>query len=588
MKSLRPYDPDENRRMLILMMLIGVGLLAWHFVFEAPRQRVMQQKHMVEKQREMTAEKEREKMLEARQEPDRKQALEQAAKQPKIRIETPLVEGAIALQGGRINYLKLHQYKQTIDPKSEDVVLLQPAGGLESYFIEFGWLSNEGGVTLPDNNTVWQATRKTLTPEQPVTLFWENGQGLRFETEIAVKDDYLFGVKQRVVNQSDKQVSVVPYGFINRTFEGKASEYLILHEGPLGVWDNSLHEVSYEELREDGKIGLDNAKGWVGITDKYWLTALIPHGGQTFTGQFKAYLGNDGTHRYQADYMGKSLNVAKGETASAETLVFAGAKQLRLLDRLSLEYNIPLFDRAVDLGVLYFLTKPLFILLNWLYAFAGDFGMAIILLTVLIKAAMYPLANKSYVAMNEMKRLQPKIGKLKERHGDDRVAFNQEMMKLYKKEKINPAAGCLPLLVQIPVFFALYKVLFVTLEMRHANFYGIIKDLSAPDPTNIFTLFGLVEWTPPSILHLGVMAIIMALTMWGQQQLNPKPTDPVQAKVMAWLPWVFMFILAGFPAGLLLYWIWSNLLSIAQQWSIKTRYNRREKKRGAAGAANDA
>ena len=582
-----PYDPDDTKRMIILMFLIGIGLIGWHFFFEAPRQQAMHKQRMEQYYAEQSAEKAREEAVEA----SREQAADIAqAEAPTIAIESDSLNGTISLRGGRMNYLQLLNYDQTTDEDSEAVVLLQPAGSLESYFVEFGWLGAKSGLELPDSQSLWQSHNSKLTPDSPVTLFWENSQKVRFETEIALTDSYLFAITQRVINRSGEALNVVPYGFINRTFEGTASEFLILHEGPIGVWDDTLHEISYEDLRDDGKVSIDSNKGWIGITDKYWLTALIPHSGQRFTGQFKSYLGKDNSHRYQADYMGSAMQVAAGTTASHETLLFAGAKKLRMLDTLATDYDIPMFDRAVDLGALHFLTKPLFLLLTWLYQVAGDFGLAIILLTVVVKLAMYPLANKSYVSMNEMKRLQPQLTKLKERYGDDRMKFNQEMMKIYKKEKINPAAGCLPMLIQIPVFFALYKVLFVTIEMRHANFLMILQDLSAPDPTNIFTAFGLFEWNPPSFMHLGIMAILMAVTMWGQQQLNPKPTDPTQAKVMAWLPWIFMFILAGFPAGLLLYWIWSNLLSIVQQWSIKQRYARREKKRDAAQkatAAND-
>lgn len=580
------HDQDDTKRLIVLMFIIGLGMIAWHFMFEAPRQQAEHRQRVVEYQKQQAAEKQ--KALEIAE--SRERVKEQVKEIPTIAIQSDLVDGTISLRGGRINYLKLLNYKETPKEGSDAVTLLRPAGGMESYFVEFGWLSQDKDIILPNSDTIWQTTDSALTKDQPATLFWENSQGIRFETAISLKDDYLFAISQRVINRSGKQVSVVPYGFINRTFEGKGSEFFILHEGPVGVWEDSLHEISYDDLRDDQKVTLSNAEGWLGITDKYWLTALIP-AGHRFTGHFKYYTGQDSTHRYQADYMGSPIVAADGTTASYDTLVFAGAKKLKLLDRYAQEYNIPLFDRAVDLGWLYFLTKPLFILLNWLYAVAGDFGLAIILLTVIIKLAMYPLANKSYVSMNEMKRLQPKMTKLKERYGDDRVKFNQELMAIYKKEKINPAAGCLPLIIQIPVFFALYKVLFVTIEMRHANFFGIIHDLSAKDPTNIFNLFGLIDWTPPDPLHLGIMPILMALTMWGQQQLNPKPTDPTQAKVMGWLPWIFMLILAGFPAGLLLYWIWSNILSILQQWSIKRRYEKREKKRERAlnaQAANDS
>jgi YidC/Oxa1 family membrane protein insertase len=373
----------------------------------------------------------------------------------------------------------------------------------------------------------------------------------------------------------------------------QATQNMILHEGPLGVMDGSLNEIPYHQMIEDKNFSHPNATGWLGLTDKYWLTALIPQSG-AYTGNFKAYpLGDTveegtGAHRFQVDYMGAQQALASGQSLSVNTLLFAGAKKLTMLDNYAEKYKIPLFDRAVDLGFLYFLTKPLFHLLHWLYLMAGDFGLAILLLTVCVKGGMYPLANKSYVSMNEMKKLQPKLVKLKEQCGDDKVKYNQEMMKLYKQEKINPAAGCLPLFIQMPVFFALYKVLFVTIEMRHANFYNIIHDLSAPDTTNLFNGFGLLDWTPPSIMHLGILAILFGATMWGTQQLGSKPTDPMQAKMMGWLPWIFMFVVASFPAGLLIYWVWSNVLSMAQQYMIKLRYDKKVVKREAKlAAAND-
>lgn len=582
---LNQQDPDDTKRLLIALLIIGVGLVLWQVFFEKPRQEVVVKQEQQEVVRQKQMQDALKENFAATLKADRQAARQKAISQAKVKIDAPELEGAIALQGGRINYLKLSDYHETVEKDSPDVVLLQPSG-VEAYFVEFGWLAGEGAnsIKLPNSNTIWQADSETISVGKPVTLSWDNGQGLRFETKVTLQDTYLFKVQQRVINTSSASVELIPYGFINRTFEGKASKMMILHEGPLGVLDGALTEISYSDLIDDGPKRFSGAEGWLGITDKYWLTALVPNEGEKFIGNFKGYVTKNGYHHYQADFMGRNRVVAAGTSESYESLVFAGAKRLELLDSFADKYNIPLFDRAVDLGILYFLTKPIFQTLTFLYGIVGDFGLSIILLTILIKLLMYPLANKSYVSMNEMKRLQPKLTEMKEKHGNDKMRFQQEMMGLYKKEKINPASGCLPLFIQIPVFFALYKVLFVTIEMRHANFYGIIKDLSARDPSNIFTLFGLIDWTPPSIMHLGIMAILMAVTMWGQQQLNPKPTDPIQAKMMGLLPWVFMVILASFPAGLLLYWICSNSLTILQQWSIKHRYGKREKKR----AANDA
>lgn len=582
----RPYDPDDTRRMMIAMFLLGMGLLVWHFVYEYPRQQAAQKVAM----ERMEKEKAQTELLETKQKEVLEAAHEQLGKMPKVSIDAPEVQGKITLQGARFNQLTLTHFAQEAKKDSPPVELLKPNPAIDSYFVEFGWVTQDASVKVPDANTLWQADGETLTREKPVTLSWENGAGLRFELKITLKDSYLFSVEQRVVNQTDKAISLLPYGYINRGLLDHDVSDLVSHEGMIGVMDGTLKEVTYKDLISEGKTVQENATGWLGIADKYWLTALIPQSGGTYTGNFKSYLGKDAaTHRYQADFMGKAVEVAAGQTGSYQSLLFAGAKKMQMLDGYAEKYGIPLFDRAVDLGVLYVLTKPLFVLLHWLYKFAGDFGVAILMLTVVVKLAMYPLANKSYVSMNEMKRLQPKMAELKERCGADKMKFQQEMMKLYKDEKINPAAGCLPLLIQMPVFFALYKVFYVTIEMRHANFFNIIRDLSAQDPTNLFTGFGLIDWNPPSLLTLGIMPILFAISMAVQQRMNPKPTDPAQATAMQWLPWIFMFIMAHFPAGLLLYWIWSNMLSILQQWSIKRRYTKRSEKRDAArAAANDA
>ncbi len=582
---LNKNDSDDTKRLIIAMVVFGLGLIIWQSFVEKPRLEKAQIEHQEKVAKDLATKEAIASNIEETIISDRLSSEEFANSQAKVMIQSEEMQGALALQGGRINFLRLNHYHETVDETSPSVVLLQPTG-VQSYFIEFGWLAGEGfsNISLPTSNSVWKADSESLTKNNPVTLSWNNGQGLNFETKISLEGPYLFKIEQQVINTGAQAIDLLPYGFINRTFEGEASELLILHEGPVGVVGDALTEISYEDLIDQGKESFANTKGWVGITDKYWLTALVPHQEETFSGNFKGYVTKNGYHRYQADFMGNVRTIAPKSAESYETLAFAGAKKLELLDDYAHKYNIPLFDRAVDLGFLYFLTKPIFQALTFLYSIVGDFGLAIILLTIGIKLAMYPLANKSYVSMNEMKRLQPRLKELKERYGNDKMRYQQEMMTMYKKEKINPAAGCLPLFVQIPVFFALYKVLFVTIEMRHANFYNLLEDLSARDPSNIFTLFGLVNWVPPQMLHLGIMAILMALTMWVQQQLNPKPTDPIQAKVMGWLPWIFMIILAGFPAGLLLYWISSNLISIAQQWSIKKRYDKRQLKR----AANDS
>ncbi|GAA0586623.1 membrane protein insertase YidC [Caenispirillum bisanense] len=486
----------------------------------------------------------------------------------RIRIDTPALRGSINLQGGRIDDLTLKNYGVSPDDNSPRIDLLSPAGAANPYYAEFGWVA-AAGATAPTGQTVWTADTDVLRPNQPVTLTWENEQGLRFTRIIRVDEHYMFTVEQSVTNGSEQPVTLFPYGLISRSGTPATEGFFILHEGPLGVFGGTLKEVDYKDLRDEQTIERTTTGGWIGITDKYWLTALAFQPDLETKARF-AYRGQGG-ERYQVDYLEPGMTVAPGESSTVTNHFFAGAKQVDLLDRYAEEFNITNFDLAIDFGWFYFLTKPFFYVLNWLYALVGNFGLAILAFTVIIKAIMFPLANKSYRAMSKMKKLQPEMKKLQERFADDRVRLNQEMMALYKREKANPVSGCLPILIQVPVFFALYKVLFVTIEMRHAPFYGWIQDLSAPDPTTIFNLFGLIPWTPPSFLMIGVLPLIMGITMWLQMKLNPAPPDPIQAKIMSFLPVIFTFMLAAFPAGLVLYWAWNNVLSIGQQWIIMKR-----------------
>ncbi|MFO1243264.1 MAG: membrane protein insertase YidC [Rickettsiales bacterium] len=498
---------------------------------------------------------------------------------PRVTINSNELAGTIALKGARFDDLLLKKYRETVEKDSKNVTLLSPGTTEQAYFAQFGWLGK--GTTLPDAETIWEADHDTLTPGQPVTLTWTNEEGVTFEQVIALDKDFLFTVTQRVKNTSGSELSLSPYGLINRAFNDTSRHFAILHEGPLGVDEGALSEIKYSDLKKDKTIVEDKAESWLGITDKYWLAAIVPPQG----GKFKAtysYYQSGGHDRYQVDFLSPANSIAAGKEAEDTLHFFAGAKEVMVLDRYAKDYNIPLFDRAVDFGRLYFLTKPMFYALNYFFHLLGNFGLAILLLTICVKALMFPLANKAYHGMSQMKLLMPKMEELKKKYQDDPLKLNQEMMGLYKKEKINPASGCLPLLLQIPVFFALYKVLFVTIEMRHAPFFGWIHDLSAGDPTNVFTLFGLIHWTPPSFLHLGAWPLIMGITMVLQYRLNPKPTDPVQAKMMAWLPYIFTFMLASFPAGLVIYWAWNNTLSILQQTFITRSYNKKQAKKKAA------
>jgi YidC/Oxa1 family membrane protein insertase len=492
------------------------------------------------------------------------------AQSPRVPIDNGALHGSISLKGGRIDDITLARYRETVDPNSPEITLLSPPGAPNPYFAEYGWVAGEQGVPMPGAETLWQAEGGggQLTPSEPVTLRWDNGQGLSFAKRIELDQDYMFTVRRTVANGGDRPVTLYPYGLISRWGTPPTLGYFILHEGPIGVLDSRLEEWNYSEVADEGKTEFKSTGGWLGITDKYWLASLVPQQDLALRAGFRHQVEGD---RYQTDYRGDAMTLAPGQTAEVTDRLFAGAKVVTLLDRYRDRYGIPLFDRAVDFGWFYFLTKPIFYVLHWIHGLVLNYGVAILILTLLVKALFFPLADKSYRAMAQMKKLQPAMMEMRERYGDDKVKMNQELMALYKKEKVNPVSGCLPIIIQIPVFFALYKVLFVTIEMRHAPFFGWIQDLSAPDPTSVFNLFGLLPFTPPLFLMIGVWPLIMGLTMWLQTKLNPAPTDPIQAKVMQLLPLMFIFLFATFPAGLVIYWSWNNILSIGQQWAIMRR-----------------
>ncbi|MEM8947821.1 MAG: membrane protein insertase YidC [Pseudomonadota bacterium] len=489
----------------------------------------------------------------------------------RITIDNGRLTGSFGVQGGRIDDIVMTDYKVAIAEDAADVTLFNPAGSPDAYFAEFGWAPETTDTIVPDQNTVWSADRKELRPDQPVTLSWENGQGLIFERRLEIDGDYLITVTQRVRNQGSDDVALYPYGLVRRWGTPEISGFFILHEGPIGVFSEILTEVDYSDLQEEnGQFEEKSENGWLGISDKYWLAALIPDQEAGFTAKFQHYLSN-GEDRYQTDYLRPAMIVPAGSSVEVTDRLFAGAKELDKLDAYAAEYNIPRFDRAIDFGWFYWLTKPIFYFLHFAYGIVGNYGVAILLLTLLVKILFVPLANKSYRAMSQMKKLQPEMTRIREQAGDDKMRMQKEMMELYKKEKVNPMSGCLPILVQIPVFFALYKVLFVSIEMRHAPFFGWIQDLSAPDPTTMFNLFGLLPFDPPGFLMIGIWPLLMGITMFLQTKLNPQPADPIQAKVMLFLPLMFIFLFATFAAGLVIYWTWNNVLSIAQQWVIMRR-----------------
>jgi len=516
---------------------------------------------------------------------------------PRIKIDTPRLTGSISLKGARIDDLSLVQFRDTVDPTSPAIVLFSPSGTASPYYAEFLWIPASGSTAkIPGSETVWeQEGSNNLTPTTPVTLKYDNGDGLTFRRTISVDDRYLFAIKDEVANVGNAPITLYPYRLISRGGTPQVAGYYILHEGFIGyLGDKGLQPESYKSI-DDSKTVLDSsgARGvaftkvtnaWLGITDKYWAAALLPDTNATL--ETARYSTGGAVKRYQVDYMLGPQTVAIGGTASADARLFAGAKEASVvginfpfagLGGYDKQLGLNHFDLLIDWGWFYFITKPMFLALDWFYHLFGNFGVAILLVTVIVKLLFFPLANKSYASMAKMKSVQPQLAALKERYPDDKVKQQQEMMEIYKKEKINPIAGCLPVALQIPVFFSLYKVLFVTIEMRHAPFFGWIKDLSAPDPTNLFTLFGLLHFDPTQLplfghyLALGIWPIIMGITMWFQMKLNPTPPDPTQKMIFDWMPLIFTFMLAGFPAGLVIYWAWNNTLSVLQQSFIMRR-----------------
>jgi YidC/Oxa1 family membrane protein insertase len=500
------------------------------------------------------------------------------AASPRVVIDTPSVGGSIDLKGGKIDDIILKDYHETVDPKSPNVRLFSPPGAPDAYWAETGFVSPAGAKT-PGFDAVWTADLQTLTPTQPVTLTWDNGAGLVFKRVIAIDDKYMFTIVDSVANSSSAPATVQPYALVLRHGRPTVAGYSVLHEGFVGViGDGGVQQVTYANIEKaTGKV--DSFKGdggWLGFTDKYWGSAVIPAQTAPIEARFTA----SGTVQpvdYQADFLGKEESVAPGATVETTTRVFAGAKEVSTIENYESKLGIKKFDLMIDWGWFYFITKPMFWLIDTIYRYVGNFGIAILIVTVLVKLAFFPLANRSYSSMARMKKIQPQIAALKDLYPDDKVKQQQEQMALFKKEGVNPVAGCLPMVIQIPVFFALYKVIFITIEMRHAPFFGWIRDLSAPDPTNVFTLFGLIPWNPTALpmfghfLALGIWPLVMGVSMFFQMKMNPEPADPVQKQMFSWMPVIFTFMLGTFPAGLVIYWTWNNTLTVLQQYYIMTK-----------------
>jgi YidC/Oxa1 family membrane protein insertase len=500
------------------------------------------------------------------------------AANPRVVIDTPSVGGSIDLKGGKIDDIILKDYHETVDPKSPNVRLFSPPGAPDAYWAETGFVSPAGAKT-PGLDAVWTADRQTLTPTQPVTLTWDNGAGLVFKRVVAVDDKYMFTIVDSVANSGGAPAIVQPYALVLRHGRPTVAGYSVLHEGFVGViGDGGVQQVTYANIEKaTGKVNTFKGDGgWLGFTDKYWGSAVIP----VQTAPIEARFSASGTVQpvdYQADFLGKEQSVAPGATVEATTRVFAGAKEVSTIDNYESKLGIKKFDLMIDWGWFYFITKPMFWLIDTIYRYVGNFGIAILIVTVLVKLAFFPLANRSYSSMARMKKIQPQIAALKDLYPDDKVKQQQEQMALFKREGVNPVAGCLPMVIQIPVFFALYKVIFITIEMRHAPFFGWIRDLSAPDPTNVFTLFGLIPWNPTALpvfghfLALGIWPLVMGVSMFFQMKMNPEPADPVQKQMFSWMPVIFTFMLGTFPAGLVIYWTWNNTLTVLQQYYIMSK-----------------
>ncbi len=578
----------NNKNVLIATALSAAILLSWTWLYEKPRieKQDEQRRNLAQQTASATPVKSAEnkastaiptKPIETLLALKNRDEILSADAKNRITIESENLHGSISLKGARFDDLTLAKYFKTTE-KKEEVTLFSPSESKERYFADMGWISSNSALELPNPNTIWKSNGKKLTPQNPIILSWKNKIGVEFLIHIALDENYMFSVSQEVKNHSKSEISIANYGRINRVLNNIQKSVYILHEGPIGVFENILHETTYSDITKEKQQSFTNnasekSGGWLGISDKYWLSSIIPDKSMTYSANFSHNFSNQNNF-FNSEFIGQEFKIAAGEKLKLDHHIFAGAKKVRLLDQYATDLNIKLFDRAIDFGWFYFLTKPFFFIIEFLNRFLGNFGLAILAMTVLVKLALFPMANKSYAAIGRVKKLQPKIDALRERFKDDKIAMNREMMELYKREKVNPASGCLPVLLQIPIFFSLYKVIFVTLDMRQAQFYGWIHDLSAPDPTSIFNLFGLLPFNVSSTFTIGLWPILMGVTMVIQQKLSPTTSDPTQAKILKWMPYVLTFVLAAFPAGLVIYWTWSNSLSILQQWVIAKKLNK--------------
>ncbi|GCA48385.1 membrane protein insertase YidC [Sinorhizobium sp. KGO-5] len=570
---------ENNRNYFVAIALSVLILIAWQFFYVSPK---MEKDRIAAEQAQQAQQTQQQpgaqpaapgQALPGGAIPSAGESRDQAiGKSARVAIDTPALSGSINLTGARFDDLKLKGYHETVDPKSPVITLFSPAETADGYFTEIGYIGSDATGSVPGPQTTWTLSGgDKLTPSTPVTLSYTNDKGITFSRTISVDDRYMFQVVDSIKNETAAPVSLSSYGRVTRFNKPTTPSIYVLHEGFVGVaGEHGLQEVGYSKVEDDEPVEPGKSTGgWLGITDKYWAATIVPPQATPFDIRFSHFA--DGRPRYQSDYKSDAVTVAPGQSVELKNLVFAGAKEVPVVDNYEVAYSIPNFDKLIDWGWFYFITKPMFKTMDFFFRLFGNFGIAILITTIVVKLIFFPLANKQYASMANMKKVQPKMEELKKKFGDDRMGLQQAMMQLYKEEKINPLAGCWPILIQIPVFFALYKVIYVTIEMRHAPFFGWIQDLSAPDPTTIVNLFGLLPFDAPSFLHLGVWPIIMGITMFLQMRMNPTPPDPTQAMLFTWMPVVFTFMLASFPAGLVIYWAWNNTLSILQQGIIMKR-----------------
>ncbi len=550
---------SDNRNMILAVVLSALVLLGWGFLSETYFPTANPPVTKIEKGREVpVAQPDADPAADTpRAIRDRRVVL---AEGPRVAIATPRLAGSINLRGARIDDLVLTDEREGIDPNSPPIRLFSPAGAPDSYYGEFGWLGD--GVALPGRDTQWQASGARLTPATPVTLSWNNGQGQIFQIVLSVDAAYMFTAEQRVINRGAGAIVARPYALVSRAGPSRDPDSWTVHVGPMGVFNGAAdYDNDYSSVAEAGQSAFESNGGWLGFTDKYWLAAIIPAQGARVDAAFRFMRQGNA---YQADFTAAPMSVAPGRGARYVSHLFAGAKEVELLEDYSDQLGTPL-EQAIDWGWFEWFMKPIFSLLNWLFFQIGNFGVAIIVLTIIVRLLLFPIAQKQFKSFAAIRVIQPKMKAIQERWADDRARMQQETMKLYKEEKVNPAAGCLPILLQIPIFYALYKVLMISVEMRHQPFALWIRDLSAPDPLTPVNLFGYLPFTPPSILAIGVLPILLGVTMWLQMRLNPQMPDPIQRQIFALMPWVLMFAMATFAAGLQLYWVTNNILTIAQQ-----------------------